>query len=283
MSTQQTAKTLYNEVNGIKFAYRHFGQSTGTPLVMLQHFRGTMDHWDPAIVNRLASQRPIILLDNSGVGKSSGEVPTTYAEWGENVVALLGALKIEKIDLLGFSMAGCVAQMVALNSPQLIHKLILAATCPSMGPNFVQGELPPFLKLAGAVTPEENEIAMAETYYYPTAEGKAAAKASWERIHERQEDRSDTLGETGTHRQIESFQHWAGPDPTNSFQRLHELKMPVFIANGDDDLLMPTPNTWELFQGIQNARLAVYPAAGHGFINQYAERFASDVQNFLDV
>lgn len=248
---------------------------------MLQHFRSTMDHWDPAII-RLASQRPIILMDNSGVGKIGGEVPTTYAGWADNVIALLGALGFEKIDLLGFSMAGCVVQMVALNAPHLVHKLILAATCPSMGPKFVQGELPPFLELAGAVTPEQNEVAMAETYYYSTPEGRAAANL-WDRIQERQEDRSDALGEAGTHRQIESFQLLAGPDPSNSFQRLHELKMPVFVANGDKDILMPTPNTWELFQRIENARLAIYPAAGHGVINQYAERFTGDVQGFLDV
>jgi len=137
MSTQQTAKTLYTSVNGINFAYRRLGQSTGTPLVMLQHFRGTMDHWDPATINRLASQRPTILMDDSGVRKIGGEVPTTYAGWADNVIALLGALGIERIDLLGFSMAGCVAQMVALNAPQLVQRLILAATCPSMGPTFV--------------------------------------------------------------------------------------------------------------------------------------------------
>lgn len=92
---------------------------------MFQHFRGTMNYWDLAIVNRLAEQRPFLMLDNSGVGKSEGEVPTTYAGWADNVIAVLGALHVEKIDLLGFSMAGCVAQMVALNTPHLIHKLIL--------------------------------------------------------------------------------------------------------------------------------------------------------------
>ena len=273
--------TQHVEANGNKFAYRRLGQSSGTPLVMIQHFRGTIDHWDPAIINQLAAQRPIVLLDNGGVGKSSGEVPTTYAGWAENVIALLAALGIRQIDLLGFSMGGCVAQMVALNAPKLVRKLILAATCPSVGPNTVQGELPPFLRLAYAVTPEENEIAMAETYYYPTADGKAAAKASWKRIRERQEDRSDVLGEEGTSRQIASFQQWSSPNPTNSFERLHELKMPVFVANGDKDLLMPVPNTWELFQKIEGARLAIYPAAGHGFINQYAETFAGNVKDFL--
>ena len=240
-----------------------------------------MDHWDPAIINLLASQRTLILLDNSGVGKSGGEVPTTYVGWAENVIALVNALGIEQLDLLGFSMGGCVAQMVALNAPKLVHKLILAAASPSVGPNTVQGDLPPFLKLAHAVTPEENETAMAETYYYPTPAGKAAAKASWERIHERKEERSDVLGEIGTERQIAAFQHWMTPNRSNSFERLHELKMPVFVANGDIDILMPVPNTWELFQKIENARLAVYPVAGHGFLNQYAEAFAGHVQVFL--
>ena len=281
MATQQTAKTQYIEANGNLLAYRRLGKPSGVPLAMLQHFRGTMDHWDPAIINQLATQRPIILLDNSGVGKSSGEVPTTFAGWAENVIALLAALDIKQIDLLGFSMGGFAAQMAALNAPDLVRRLILTGTGPSVNANTVQGDLSLFLRLAHAVTPEESEAAMADAFYYPTADGKAAAKASWERIHERQEGRSDFLGEEGTNRQIAAFQNWSSPNPTNSFERLHELKMPVFVANGDNDVLLNTANTWELFQNIEGARLALYPAAGHGFLHQYAETFAGHVNDFL--
>lgn len=285
--TQQTAKTQYATINGnTKIAYRTLGPSTGTPFVLLQHFRGTMDHWDPLLINLLSAHRPLLLLDNTGVGKSEGEIPTTYAAWADNVISLLSALHIPQVDLLGFSMGGCVAQMVALTAPHLVRKLVLAATMPSLGPDSVTGEMPPFLRLAHAETAEENEATMAETYYRATDAGRAAAKASWERIHERQgeegEKRSEAVDQAGTERQIAAFMQWMSGDATNSFERLSELKMPVFVANGDDDALMPVPNTWILFRGIEDVRLAIYPAAGHGFINQYAPRFAVDVQNFLD-
>ena len=89
MSTQQTAETRFVDVDGTKFAYRRFGRSSDVPLVFLMHFRGTMDHWDPALINRVAEQRTIFLLDNSGVGKSGGEIPETYSGWADNVIRIL--------------------------------------------------------------------------------------------------------------------------------------------------------------------------------------------------
>jgi pimeloyl-ACP methyl ester carboxylesterase len=128
MSTQQTAKTEYIEANGIKFAYRRFGLTTGVPLVFVQHFRGTMDHWDPDLINPPAKTRPIVLLDNSSVGFSGGEVPETFAGWAAKVVALVEALGTKQVDLLGFFMGGMTAQMVALNASHLVRSLILGGT-----------------------------------------------------------------------------------------------------------------------------------------------------------
>ncbi|KAL2042759.1 hypothetical protein N7G274_004518 [Stereocaulon virgatum] len=152
---------------------------------------------------------------------------------------------------------------------------------PSANANAVRADRPFGLRLAHAVTPEENEAAVADLLYYPTADGIAAAKASWERIHERQEDRSDFLGKEWTSQQITAFQYWSSPNPTNPFERLHELKMPVFVANGDKDVLVDTSNTWEPFQKIEGARLVLYPAAQHGSLNQYAETFGGHVNDFL--
>lgn len=158
MSTQQTAKTQYVDVNGVKLAYRRFGRSTGIPLVMHIHFRGTMDHWDPALINPLAEAREIILLDNSGVGKSSGEVPDNYTAWAKVVIDLVGALDIKKIDMLGFSMGGFVAQLVALNAPHLVRCLILAGTGPSAGEGVGAGSSEAFRILSVAKTPEEGKL-----------------------------------------------------------------------------------------------------------------------------
>jgi pimeloyl-ACP methyl ester carboxylesterase len=109
----QTARTQYILAdNGVKFAYRILGPSTEViPLFLHGHFRSNMDYWDPALLNALAAKRPVIIFDQAGVGRSAGEVANTFSGWADNVIALLQALNIEKIDLLGFSMGGCAAQM----------------------------------------------------------------------------------------------------------------------------------------------------------------------------
>lgn len=234
------------------------------------------------MINPIAEQRSVLLLDNAGVGKSNGQVPVRFAGWAENVIVLLRALNISKIDLLGFSMGGYAAQMVALNGGDLVRKLVLAGTGPSLSPNRVVADAGPFIKLLKASTTEENELAIRDSFYYPTAAGRKAARASWERIQERKDDRAGLLGEEGTKNQAASGLHWSKPNPENSYDRLHELRMPVLIANGDKDALIHTANSWDLYQNISNARLAIYPGAGHGFLNQYATEIAARINEFLD-
>ena len=100
--THQTAPTQFVEANGIRFAYRRFGKSGGVPLVLNQHFTGTMDHWDPAVTNGFAKDREVILFNNAGVSSSSGEVPTSIEEMAANAIAFIRALELSKIDVLGF-------------------------------------------------------------------------------------------------------------------------------------------------------------------------------------
>lgn len=146
MSTQQTAYTQYTDANGTRFAFRHFGKPSVVPFVMLQHFRASMDDWDPALINAIAEKGTVLLLDNAGVGRSSGQVPTVFAGWAENVIVLLKALIISEIDLLGFSRGGAAAQMVALNGGDLARarRLFLAGTGPSLGPSRVDAHVGPY-------------------------------------------------------------------------------------------------------------------------------------------
>ena len=131
--THQTAPTQFVEANGIRFAYRRFGKSGGVPIVFNQHYTGTMDYWDPALTDGLASDREVILFNNAGVSSSSGEVPTTFEQMGANAVAFSRALGLNKMDVLGFSIGGMVAQEIALQAPDLVRKLILGGTGPRGG------------------------------------------------------------------------------------------------------------------------------------------------------
>ncbi|RFU24051.1 hypothetical protein B7463_g12289, partial [Scytalidium lignicola] len=246
MTNQQTAKTQSIEANGTKFAYRLFGLTNGTPLVFLQHFRGTMDHWDPALINPLAKTRPIFLIDNSGVGKSSGQVPDTFGEWAANIVAVVKALSINEIDLLGFSMGGMVAQLVALDYPGLVRRLILAGTGPSVGEGLEQAPEWAFKTLATASSEEENESGFLKTFYSLTDEKQTLGKTWWERINEKTEDRSDYVGPEGTQHQINSIMHWMTPgNSPHSYDRLGDLRIPVFVAA---DILVPTENSIMLWK-----------------------------------
>src|SRR6202790_5482743 len=129
----QTAPTQFVEADGIRFAYRRFGNAAGVPLVFNQHFTGTMDHWDPAVTDGFARDREVILFNNAGVSNSSGEVPTTFEETGANAVAFIRALGLKRVDVLGFSIGGMVAQEIVLQAPDLVRRLIVDGTGPRGG------------------------------------------------------------------------------------------------------------------------------------------------------
>jgi pimeloyl-ACP methyl ester carboxylesterase len=131
--TRQTAPTQFVEANGIRFAYRRFGKSGGVPLVFNQHLTGTMDHWDPAVTDGLARDRDVILFNNAGVSSSSGEVPTTVQVMGADAVAFITALGLPKVDVLGFSIGGFIAQEIVLQAPDLVRRLVLVGTGPRSG------------------------------------------------------------------------------------------------------------------------------------------------------
>src|ERR1700739_4161943 len=126
----QTAPTQFVEANGIRFAYRRFGKTGGVALVFNQHFRGTMDYWDPAVTDGLAKNREVILFNNAGVSSSSGQVPTNVQGMGANAISFIKALGLTKVDVLGFSIGGMVAQEIAVRVPDLVRRLILVGTGP---------------------------------------------------------------------------------------------------------------------------------------------------------
>src|SRR6202011_3350640 len=128
-----TAPTRFVTANGIRYAYRRFGAETGTPVVFLQHFRGGMDHWDPAVTDGLAANRPVILFDNVGVASSGGQTPNTVEAQADDAAAFLRALTLSRVDILGFSVSGYVAQALTVRHPELVRRLVLVGTKPRAG------------------------------------------------------------------------------------------------------------------------------------------------------
>ncbi|KAF2474462.1 alpha/beta-hydrolase [Lindgomyces ingoldianus] len=287
MSTYETAQDQFIIVNGIRYAYRRFGLTTGIPLFLHIHFRGTMDHWDPAFINPLAEHRPIIILDNAGVGRSEGNIPMAFTAWAQVVIDVLTALGVKQIDLLGFSMGGCTAQLIALNAPHLVRRLILAATISSTGEGVVHVQgMEPFMKLKSASTKNEQLEAFLLSFFGPSERSQAAGKASFERIHSARPNRVDYIDVETAERQTVAYFNFQKPEneDAGSYNRFLELEMPVLIANGSDDLLLPTENSYVMWKKLSNtdAQLHLYPDSGHGFLYQYANQFTKLINNFLD-
>ncbi|KAF8857220.1 alpha/beta-hydrolase [Acephala macrosclerotiorum] len=216
MTTHQTAKTQFIKPKDITFAYRRFGNASTnkTPLLFLIHFRGTMDFWDPLLINSIAAKRPVILFDNAGVGQSSGSVDDTFPKMAAHVLDFLSALEIKKVDILGFSMGGHVAPLVYLN----------------------------------------------------------AARAWWGRIHERKksasgEERTELVstgyadGAVGMMSMINGLETFDKPEnrAEGSYDRLGDIKIPVFIGQGKDDYMIPTVNSFVMQQKLPNGTLKVFP------------------------
>lgn len=209
---------------------------------------------------------------------------------------MLTALKIPSIDLFGFSMGGCAAQMVALTAPTLVRKLILGGTAASLpGDNAdVSGIIWPreeptpeeITMLATKMDEADTEEALTFSFFPHTDFGRAAAAAYWKRVLERNVPDepliTQLLNEEGTKNQSASYAEFIAPAAKKPFDRLGELQMPVLVLNGDKDLLVPTSFSWELLVKIQNAQLIIYPKSGHGFLYQYAELVALNVNTFLN-
>ena len=285
MATHQTAKTQFVESNWTKYAYRRFGKPDGVPLVFLTHFRGTMDHWDPALINTFASARPVVLVDLPGVGHSSGTISDNIQDMADQFSAFLSALNLETIDLLGYSMGGMVAQLVALNSRKSIRKLILASTGPSAGPGLQPGA-PEVNSIAGV--PDLNMESFLKLFFAPSNASQTAGSEFWKRINERQEvdgmKRADYVAGKGVMAQGMAMGKWSatpGIGHDVSYERLGDIQIPVFVANGNSDIMMRTVNSFVLSQRLPNAHLHIYPDSAHGFF-QYASLFVEHATNFLD-
>jgi len=279
--SQLAAPTLRIEAaNGVTYAYRRFGNSSAgaLPLVCLVHYRGNLDNWDPMLVDTIATQREVILVDNAGVGGSTGTVPSSVTQMARDALAFVDALGLKTVDLLGFSIGGMVAQEVVLMRPYLVRRLILAGTGPQGGEDlhvFADG---PVREAALRDTPgPENILTL---FFERTASSQAKGREFIKRIMSREQDRDQPTDLATRNAQLTAISEWGIPDPTR-LNRLAGITQPTLVANGDNDVMIPTKNSHLLARHLPNARLSIYPDAGHGFLFQYPAEFGAEVNAFL--
>jgi pimeloyl-ACP methyl ester carboxylesterase len=273
-----TTPTRFIETNGVRYAYRRFGSGTGLPLVCLQHFRGGLDNWDPKVTDGLANNREVVLFNNAGVASSGGEPADTIEGMAAHVIAFVDALRLERIDLFGFSTGGFVAQQVTLDRPRLIRRLILAGTGPQGGEAML-GYPDEATRHATRELPVQGDFLY--LFFSPTETSQAAGRAFWLRRNERvQQDPPTSL--LAMQAQAKAIAAWGAVPDSGRYQRLKEISQPVLVVNGKTDRMVPTINSFILQQQIPNAEMILYPDSGHGSIFQFPELFVRDATTFLD-
>ena len=262
--------------NGIEYAYREVGD--GTPaLVLLQHFRGNLDNWDPALVDALAGGRRVVTFDNAGVGGSTGMTPSTIAQMAHDAIAFFEALHLGAVDLLGFSIGSFVAQEIALIRPSAVRRLVLASSAPR-GAAGMHGWAPEVIGAVGE--PEPNPDGYLDVFFTGSAASRQAGVETLVRLTARHDDRDKLTSWQTRQAQYDAVCDWGIPDH-GQLQRVSAISMPVFVANGDSDPMI-LPHYSHLLAGlIPHARLKLYPDAAHGFLFQHHAEFARDVDAFL--
>jgi pimeloyl-ACP methyl ester carboxylesterase len=273
--THDTVPTQFVEANGIRFAYRRFGKTEGVPIVMNIHFRGTMDHWDPAVTDGLAKDREVILFDNAGIGASSGTTPNTVPAMATDGIAFIKALGISKTDILGYSIGGKVAQEVAVQAPDLVRKLVLVGTGPRGAATAASKSAEIF---SAAYDPPEHLWIAA--HFLPNAAGHAAGLRYLERKHRRQ-DRVPEVSEVAAAAQYAAIVS-SNAKSDGVWDYLAHIHQPTLVVDGSNDQIIPTINGFTLQQRLPNAQLIVYPDSSHGPQNQYPELFVAHAALFLN-
>ena len=261
------------------YAYRRVGGGIRRPLICLQHFTGTLDNWDLAVVDPLASEREVILFDNAGVGRSTGTVPTTVAEMASHTLDFLDALCVTSCDVLGFSLGGMVAQEMATTRPSIVHRMILVGTAPRGGEDIMHLDKPSLAAHLGDPSLKGYAV-LQKIFFAPTSSSQAAGAAFIERLAERNEDFDKPSGSDIAAAQMTAFREWEQGTATG-FADLGRIIQPTLVVNGVHDEMIPVRNSYRLIEGLANAMLLVYPDSGHGSLFQFHDSFTRQAAAFL--
>jgi pimeloyl-ACP methyl ester carboxylesterase len=274
----ELANELVSAANGVDYAYRDTGGGEdGLPLVLLQHFRGNLDNWDPALIDALAPARRVVTFDNAGVGGSTGTTPDTIEQMARDAIAFLAAMEFSRVDLLGFSIGSFVAQQIALVRPAIVRRLVLASSAPQ-GAAGMLGWAPEVIGAIG--TPNTRPEAYLDVFFAPSATSRQAGQQALRRMYARTEDRDEATTWATREAQYDAVCTWGIPNHA-LLQRVSALDMPVFVANGASDPMILPHYSYLLAGLVPQAQVKIYPDSAHGFLFQHHAEFAADVGAFL--
>ena len=249
-------------------AYRAVG--SGPPLVLVMGYGGTMETWDPRLVNALAQRYRVVIFDNAGLGGTAAlPAPLSIDAMANQTSALITALGLHRPDVLGWSMGTMIAQALAVLHPDQVNRLVLSAGYPANG----TAVRPPQQAISVLNTGGEQALAV----LFPAGQAGAqnaylAATSSYPAAPAVPADVVVAQGHA-----IDAW--WAGQDPAGA--RAASITAPALIADGAADQLDPAVNSRTLAGLIPGARLTWVPGAGHAFLFQDQAAFVSQVESFL--
>jgi pimeloyl-ACP methyl ester carboxylesterase len=274
--SHQDAPTKTVAAAGVEFAYRDLGPRSGLPVIFLTHLAAVLDNWDPRVVDGIAAQHRVITFDNRGVGASTGSTPKSIEAMAKDAVAFIRALGFEKVDLFGFSMGGMIAQVIALDEPYLVRKLILTGTGPAGGEGITSVTRISHLDTIRALTTFKDPKQL--LFFTRTPAGRQAGKEFIARLKERKKNRDKRITVRTYGAQLTAIHRWGQRAPVD----LSVIRQPALVANGESDRMVPISNSIDLAQRLPNSELVVYADAGHGGIFQYHEDFVKKANGFLE-
>lgn len=260
---------------GVSYAYRELGPKGGIPVVFFVHLAGTLDNWDPRIIDPIAKNRHVITFDQPGVGASTGQVPNSIEEMADDAYTFIKALGFDKIDVFSFSLGGMVAQDLTIKHPTLVRRLVLTGTGPRGGKDIDKVVGTTYWDILRAMLTRSDPKEF--LFFNRNTAGKTAAKAFIKRLQERTENRDKPINPRPFQTQLKAIQKYGRSAPSN----LSILTQPTLIANGDNDRMVPSALSDELHQRIKGSELIIYTDSGHGGIFQYHAKFAPAVVEFL--
>jgi pimeloyl-ACP methyl ester carboxylesterase len=278
-ASNTTAPTQFLTVKNETYAYRRFGSGSQLPLLLLQHFTGTLDNWDPAVTDPLAQRGEVILFESAGLGRSTGKVPETVAGMAKHAVAFLDGLDVETCDVLGFSLGGMVAQQMALDRPSIFRRMILVGTAPRGGEDIMHLEKPSLSKFLQDPKLKGYSI-LQKIFFAPTTSSQAAGEAFVNRLLERRDAPEPASGPEVAQAQMMAFRDWE-KFTGKRFADLAAIRQPTLVVNGIHDEMIPVSNSYWLAENLPNAVLLAYPDSGHGSLFQFHESFAQQAKAFL--
>lgn len=273
--TYRNAPSQSISVGGTRFIYRELGIGSGAPVVFLNHLGANLDDWDPRVVDGIAGMRRVIAFDNRGVGASEGKTPISVEAMATDAVSFIRALGLDQVDLLGFSLGGFISQVIAETEPGLVRKIIIAGSGPAGGEGIANVTKLTYLDALRALATLRDPKEL--LFFTRTPHGKSEAKAFLNRLKERTVDRDRAVSVRTFRSQLRAIHAWGCATPVD----LSRIPHPVLVANGEDDRMVPTSNSYDLTNRLPNASLRIYSDAGHGGIFQAHKRFVPEALEFL--